>query len=242
MTSRTLLDVLTCSVLVWNSLSSSSVRGRKLSSFSGYSCQPMAFSNLRKRRYFFCLVACMKVCVCVRRSAGSCVVPVLSLQRARQVFGVWVTEGVGQTVLMADFFTVRFGLRGVAFTLKTFALEGGEGVISFTSFINHAFKKSYTALQAHPPQSQGHVSINPTKTHGVPCVCPPLLMFPGCCSWSALRCPRPSALAGTRSYGLDRDASAWAATGRCLWEELCWMAAVGGVYQAFFLTLTIVSL
>lgn len=125
MTSRTLLDVLTCSVLVWNSLSSSSVRGRKLSSFSGYSCQPMAFSNLRKRRYFFCLVACMKVCVCVRRSAGSCVVPVLSLQRARQVFGVWVTEGVGQTVLMADFFTVRFGLRGVAFTLKTFALEGG---------------------------------------------------------------------------------------------------------------------
>lgn len=37
---------LTCSVFVWNSLSSSSVRGRKLSSFSGYSCQPIAFSNL----------------------------------------------------------------------------------------------------------------------------------------------------------------------------------------------------
>lgn len=43
---------LTCSVLFWNSLSSSSVRGRKLSSFSGYSCQPMAFSNLHKDSHF----------------------------------------------------------------------------------------------------------------------------------------------------------------------------------------------
>lgn len=35
-----------CSVLVWNSLSSSSVSGRQLSSFSGYSCHPIAFNNL----------------------------------------------------------------------------------------------------------------------------------------------------------------------------------------------------
>lgn len=50
---------LTCSVLVWNSLSSSSVRGRKLSSFSGYSCQPMAFSNLHKHRS--CLLSWLRV-------------------------------------------------------------------------------------------------------------------------------------------------------------------------------------
>lgn len=46
---RRLKLLLTCSVLVWNSLSSSSVRGRKLSSFSGYSCHPMAFSNLQRK-------------------------------------------------------------------------------------------------------------------------------------------------------------------------------------------------
>lgn len=38
--------LLSCSVFIWNSLSSSSVRGRKFSSFSGYSCHPIAFNNL----------------------------------------------------------------------------------------------------------------------------------------------------------------------------------------------------
>lgn len=39
-----------CSVLVWNSLSSSSVSGRQLSSFSGYSCHPIAFNNLEEAK------------------------------------------------------------------------------------------------------------------------------------------------------------------------------------------------
>lgn len=42
--------------------------------------------------------------------------PVLCLQGAGQVFSVGVTEGVGQTVLVTDLFTVGFGLWG-AFTL-----------------------------------------------------------------------------------------------------------------------------
>lgn len=50
-------------------------------------------------------------------------------------------------------------------------------------------------------------------------------MFLGCCLLSALLCPRPSELAGTRSYGLDRGASASASRGRCLWEESCWKGA-----------------
>lgn len=58
----------TCSVLVWNSLSSSSVRGRKLSSFSGYSCQPMAFSNLGRYNSqppSVCVCVYTRLCVCV---------------------------------------------------------------------------------------------------------------------------------------------------------------------------------
>ena len=35
-----------CSVLTWNSRSSSYVSGRQLPSFSGYSCHPIAFNNL----------------------------------------------------------------------------------------------------------------------------------------------------------------------------------------------------
>lgn len=63
------------------------------------------------------------VCVCVRLTVIECdcvcvcVLPVLCLQGAGQVFGVGVTEGVGQTVLV-DFLTVGFGLWGAAFTLK----------------------------------------------------------------------------------------------------------------------------
>ncbi len=57
--------------------------------------------------------------------------------------------------------------------------------------------------------------------------CLPLLMFPGCCSSSALQCLRPSELAGTHSYGPDRDASVSASTGQCLWEESCWKGAIG---------------
>ena len=38
--------LLSCSVFMWNSQSSSSVKGRQFSSFSGYSCHPIAFSNL----------------------------------------------------------------------------------------------------------------------------------------------------------------------------------------------------
>ena len=38
--------LLSCSVFMWNSLRSSSVKGRQFSSFSGYSCHPIAFSNL----------------------------------------------------------------------------------------------------------------------------------------------------------------------------------------------------
>lgn len=60
----------TCSVLVWNSLSSSSVRGRKLSSFSGYSCQPMAFSNLGTYKSHLLSSLCVWVCVLGRISAG----------------------------------------------------------------------------------------------------------------------------------------------------------------------------
>lgn len=60
----------TCSVLVWNSLSSSSVRGRKLSSFSGYSCQPMAFSNLGKQQSAAELPVWGGVCVCVCMSVS----------------------------------------------------------------------------------------------------------------------------------------------------------------------------
>lgn len=65
--------VLTCSVLVWNSLSSSSVRGRKLSSFSGYSCQPMAFSNLEKHNYFLLSRACVCVLIsgCLQGPTGA---------------------------------------------------------------------------------------------------------------------------------------------------------------------------
>ena len=38
--------LISCSVFMWYSLRSSFVRGRKFSSFSGYSCHPIAFSNL----------------------------------------------------------------------------------------------------------------------------------------------------------------------------------------------------
>lgn len=48
----------------------------------------------------------------------SSIVPVLCLQGAGQVFSVWVTEGVGQTILVADFLAVGFGLWGAAFTLR----------------------------------------------------------------------------------------------------------------------------
>lgn len=57
--------------------------------------------------------------------------------------------------------------------------------------------------------------------------CLPLRMFLGCCLSSALRCPRPWELAGTRSYGLDHGASASASMGRCLWEESCLKDAAG---------------
>lgn len=39
------------------------------------------------------------------------------------MFGVGVTERVGQTVLVADFLTVGLGLRGAAFTLRPLHTE-----------------------------------------------------------------------------------------------------------------------
>lgn len=62
------------------------------------------------------------VCVCWSWVVTS-VPPVLCLQGAGQVFSVWVTEGVGQTIFMADFLAVGFGLWGAAFTLTTFTKE-----------------------------------------------------------------------------------------------------------------------
>lgn len=142
------LRVLTCSVLVWNSLSSSSVRGRKLSSFSGYSCQPMAFSNLHIQHSSFSAKLTLYLCVCVLNFVSSVVLPVLCLQGAGQVFSVGVTEGVGETVLVADFFAVGFGLWGAAFTLRKIHMEKkkkkntSKNIVLF-GFLSKSMVKNY---------------------------------------------------------------------------------------------------
>lgn len=60
----------------------------------------------------------MSVCVAVCVYVGRVFLPVLCFQGAGQVFGVGVTERVGQTVLVADFLTVGLGLRGAALALR----------------------------------------------------------------------------------------------------------------------------
>lgn len=83
----------------------------------------MAFSNLgthnsrlrvSRQRVFVCLGVCQ------------CLSPVLCLQGAGQVFGVGVTEGVGQPVLVADLLAVGLGLRGAAFPLRAFTHQERE--------------------------------------------------------------------------------------------------------------------
>lgn len=205
--------------------------------------------------------------------AVSSVLPVLCLEGAGQVFGVWVTEGVGQTILVADFLAVGFGLWGAAFTLKKVTQQ--ENTNDFFIFPNCKQSKAnmscislgflqYLAVgfaQFHTPfvnmcrqkvwlSSSATTTCREVTDHNLAVVCHaslslpvlrchpvwwfmksncclPLPTFLGCCSSSALQCPRPSELAGTHSYGPDHDASASASTGQCLWEESCWKGAVG---------------
>lgn len=65
-----------------------------------------------------CVFVCLGVCQCHS--------PVLCLQGAGQVFGVGVTEGVGQPVLVADLLAVGLGLRGAAFPLRSFTHQERE--------------------------------------------------------------------------------------------------------------------